>query len=278
MNIEEAVSYIRNVSDLVPELCLVLGSGFGEIANEIVGARIPYTEIPGFPRSTAPSHGGVLHVGTYCGRSIVAMQGRVHLYEGYSAAEVVFPIRVMHALGASTAVLTNAAGALGGNHRIGDLVLIEDHVSLANLAGLDPLRGFALSPTLPRFVSLNRAYDPALLRTAETAAHRIGEALTRGIYAFVTGPSFETPAEIRMLESFGCDLVGMSTVPEVLAARHIGMRVLAISAVSNAAVNSADDGHLTSAEEVWEAMERIRPTATAVLKAIVQAIDVPPDA
>jgi len=261
-----AVAYIRQHSDSVPEIALVLGSGLGELADDIQGVKIPYTDIPGFPVSTAPNHHGILHIGTLHGRSVVAMQGRVHLYEGYSPAEIIFPTRVMIALGAQILLLTNAAGALNPDFDIGDLVAVEDHLSLANLGGNDPLRG-PNDPVLgERFVSLNKAYSPDLITQAQAAGSALGHDIKRGAYAFVAGPSFETPAEIRMLRAIGADLVGMSTVPEVIAARHMGASVLVISTVTNKAVSTIDDDHITHEGEIWENMVVIKPRLRAVIE------------
>ena len=267
--IHSAVEQIRRQTALVPELCLVLGSGLGELADEIDGVRIDYASIPGLPTSTAPSHAGQFVLGHWHGRAVVAMQGRVHMYEGYQPSEVVLPMRVMAALGAKIALLTNAAGGLEKDHKVGDLVLVEDHLSIANLAGADPLRGPNDEELGPRFLSSNHAYDPDLIELAVQAAAEGGELLKRGTYAFVTGPTFETPAEIRMLQLLGCQLVGMSTVPEVLAARHMGLKVLAISAVTNLSVNSILDVHVTNEAEVWDAMKTIRPRLAKLVEALV---------
>jgi len=234
--------------------------------------QIPYADIPGFPTSTAPTHKGLLHLGRLQNRPVVAMQGRVHMYEGYQPAEVVYPMRVMAGLGATTALLTNAAGGLDSTYKIGDLVIVEDHLSLANLAGADPLRGPNDLSLGPRFVSMNGAYDRELINLALRAGQSVNEALNRGTYAFVTGPTFESPAEVRFLQSLGCQLVGMSTVPEVVAARHLGMQVLAISSVTNMSVTSVDDDHITNEAEVWENVEAIRPRLQAVVNAILQNI------
>ncbi len=268
-NLAAAIEYVRERTALVPDVCLVLGSGLGELAEEIEGVQIPYADIPGFPASTAPSHKGVLHIGQLAGQTVVAMQGRVHLYEGYQPSEVVFPMRVMAGLGARTAILTNAAGGLDPSFNVGDLVVIEDHLSLANLAGADPLRGPNDDSLGPRFVSMNGAYDQALIKLAQEASDSIGETLKRGTYAFVTGPTFESPAEVRFLQSTGCHLVGMSTVPEVVAARHQQLKVLAISAVTNCSVNSIHDEHITNEEEVWEAVGAIRPRLKAVISSVL---------
>ena len=270
--LDTAVATIRARSDLVPALALVLGSGLGELAEAIEGERIPNTDIPGFKRSTAPSHKGVLPVGKLAGCPVVAMQGRVHLYEGYTPQEVAFPMQVMGRLGAKTALLTNAAGGINAGYKVGDLVVVEDHLSLANLTARDPMRGPNDESVGPRFVSMNDAYSKRL----RAVAHKVGEAtgvpLPSGVYGFVSGPSFETPAEVRALRMLGCDLVGMSTVPEVMAARHSGMEVLAISSVTNLAVSSVEDDHITNEAEVWEAVEKIRPRLAKLVEALVPRI------
>jgi len=267
--IEQAVSFIRERADLVPDVGLVLGSGLGVLADEVEGEQIAYADIPGFPDSTAPSHKGTLHVGTLAGRKVVAMQGRVHLYEGYQPSEVAFPMRVMAGLGAKQAILTNAAGGLDPSIEVGDLVAIEDHLSMANLAGADPLRGPNDDRIGPRFVSMNGAYDKGLIAAAESVADSEGITLKKGVYAFVTGPSFETPAEVRLLQTLNCHVDGMSTVPEVIAARHHGLQVLAISAVTNTAVSSVQDTHVTNVEEVWDATKAIQPRLKSLVRGLL---------
>ena len=270
--LDEAAAFIRGRTAHIPELALVLGSGLGDLAEAIEGTAIPYSAIPHFPDSTAPSHKGVLHVGELAGVSVVAMQGRMHLYEGYTPQDVVFPMQVMARLGAKTALLTNAAGGVREDLNVTDIVLVEDHLSLANLAGNDPLRGPNDESVGERFVSMNNAYDKELRDEAMTVAGEGGLDLKSGVYGFVTGPSFETPAEIRAMRTLGADLVGMSTVPEVIAARHSGMKVLAISTVTNKAVSSLDDDHVTNAEEVWEAADLIRPKLAGFVHALVPRI------
>lgn len=267
--IDAAVKAIGERTATTPALALVLGSGLGELAEAVEGVAIPYADIPGFPVSTAPSHKGVLRVGTLAGVPVVAMQGRVHLYEGYTPQEVAFPMRVMARLGARCALLTNAAGGVNEGYSVGDLVVVEDHLSFANLAGRDPLRGPNDERVGPRFVSMNDAYSKRLRAIAHDVAEEVDIALGSGVYGFVTGPSFETPAEIRALRMLGCDLVGMSTVPEVMAARHSGMEVLAISSVTNLAVSSEESDHITSEAEVWEAVETIRPRLAKLVAALV---------
>ncbi|WP_298301125.1 purine-nucleoside phosphorylase [uncultured Erythrobacter sp.] len=267
--LDEAAAFVRGRTSHVPEVALVLGSGLGDLADAINGTAIAYSAIPHFPDSTAPSHKGVLHIGELAGVSVVAMQGRMHLYEGYSPQDVVFPMQVMARLGAKTALLTNAAGGIREDLSVTDLVLIEDHLSLANLAGNDPLRGPNDESVGERFVSMNNAYDRNLRAKAQAVAAKTGLDLQSGVYGFVTGPSFETPAEIRALRTLGCDLVGMSTVPEVIAARHSGMEVLAIGTITNKAVSSLDDDHITNAEEVWEAADLIRPKLAEFVNALL---------
>jgi len=257
---ESAEAYIRERTDIVPDTALILGSGLGGLADEIHGISIPYGDIPGFPVSTAPSHAGVLHIGQLAGRSVVAMSGRVHMYEGYSAGDVAFPVHVMAGLGAKTLVVTNASGGLSPGYAAGDLMILEDHLSLPGLAGADPTRG-AHDPSLgPRFTSLNEAYDRALAALALARATALKVNAHRGTYGFVVGPALETPAEVRALRMLGCDAVGMSTVPEVIAARQRGLDVLAISAICNIAVDSVDSEHVTTAEEVFEALTTTAPT------------------
>lgn len=265
--VDRAVRFLRERAGMVPEIALVLGSGLGPLAEAVEGIAVPYAEIPGFPVSTAPGHAGRLILGRLFGRDCAVMQGRVHMYEGYSPQEVVFPVRVLAALGARTLVLTNAAGGMHPEDRVGDLVVIEDHLSLAVASGLDPLRGPNDPAVGPRFVSMNRAYDPGLVALAA----RLG-GLRRGTYAHVVGPSFEPPALIRLLKLAGCDLVGMSTVPEVIAARHLGLRVLAISAVTNLAVDSVQSPHVTSEAEVWEAVALVQPKLLALMRALIPAL------
>lgn len=267
--LQSAVDYIRSRSSLDPEVAIILGSGLGELANLIDGVIVPYTNIPGVLAPTAPTHAGYLHIGQLFGVTVVAMQGRMHMYEGYSPQEVVFPVQVMAALGAKTLLVTNAAGGLHPDYNQGDLVLIEDHLSLANLSGGDPLRGPNDDQQGPRFTSLNNVYTTALLDVANRTANEIGLTLRRGVYGFVVGPSLETPAEVRALRRLGCDLVGMSTVPEVIAATHMGLDVLAISAVANTAISSLDDINVTSAEAVFTAMETIRPKLQTFLENLV---------
>ncbi|MEL6641039.1 MAG: purine-nucleoside phosphorylase [Pseudomonadota bacterium] len=267
-HVQDAVDAIRAQTDVVPDIAIALGSGLGPLADAFDGVAIPYTDIPHVPRSTAPGHDGQLLLGTLFGRRCVLMRGRVHMYEGYSPQEVTFPVRVMRALGAHTAVLTNAAGGMGPGQQVGDLVAIEDHLSLATAAGFDPLRGPNDPADGARFVSLNKAYDPGLITLAQSIAPQI----TRGVYAHCVGPSFEPPALIRLLQGAGCTLVGMSTVPEVIVARQMGMRVFALSAVTNICVNKVDHSHITNAAEVFDAAKIITPKLARFMEAFLPAL------
>jgi purine-nucleoside phosphorylase len=231
--IEEAVAAIRSRADLVPRAAVVLGSGLGGFADRVEDpVTIPYDEIPSWPVSTAMGHAGTLVLGTVAGAPVAVMRGRSHLYEGHGAERVVFGVRVLRRLGIDTLVITNACGGIRDDLSPGDLVLISDHL---NLQGTSPLVGPNDETLGPRFPDMTAAYDPELRALTHACAARLGQSLSEGVYAAWLGPAFETPAEIRMIRTLGADLVGMSTVPEVLAARHMGVRCLAISCVTNMA-------------------------------------------
>ena len=232
-DLDAAVAEIRERADVTPAVGVVLGSGLGGFADALEDAvEIPYADIPGWPQATAVGHAGTLVLGSFGGVPVAVMRGRAHLYEGLSPAKVVFGIRVLGLLGIRTLVLTNAVGAIDETLEPGQLVLISDHL---NLQGQSPLVGPNDESVGPRFPDMSDAYDPELRAAARVAAERLGLTLGEGIYAAWLGPAFETPAEIRMLRMFGASIVGMSTVPEVLAARHMGIRCLAISCVTNLA-------------------------------------------
>lgn len=231
--VDTAAALIRSRTLLEPRVAVVLGSGLGGFADELEEpVEIPYGEIPGWPVSTALGHAGTLALGEIDSVPLAVMRGRAHLYEGFSAAEVVFGVRVLARLGVRTLVLTNACGGVREDLAPGQLVLVSDHI---NLQGSSPLIGPNDESLGPRFVDMSDAYDPGLRAAAHAAAARLGFELPEGVYAAWLGPAFETPAEIRMTRAIGGDLVGMSTVPEVLAARHMGLRCLAISCVTNMA-------------------------------------------
>lgn len=266
-SIEETVGFLRERITRAPAVVLVLGSGLGGLADEIQDpVRIPYEEIPAFPRSTVAGHAGALVAGILAGVEVVAMQGRFHLYEGWEPAEVANPLRALAALGAGTLVLTNAAGGIRPGLRPGDLMLIADHI---NLMGRNPLVG----PVLPgeeRFPDMSEPYDSELRRITEELALAGGIALETGVYAAVLGPSYETPAEIRMLARLGADAVGMSTVPEVIVARALGLRVLGISCITNLAAGLGSTP--LSHQEVMEVGAQVRDRLAGLVRGVLPRI------
>jgi purine-nucleoside phosphorylase len=260
-----AADFIFSKTALQPSIALVLGSGLGAFADEFSGAvKIPYAEIPHFPRSTAIGHAGNLVIGNVGTIPVAGMQGRVHLYEGYSVKDVSFPIRVFARMGVKAVILTNAAGGIKSEFTQGRLVVIKDHI---NLQAVNPLSGPNDERFGPRFPDMTVAYDRRFREIAVGEGNRLGTGMYEGVYAAVAGPSYETPAEIRYLRAIGADLVGMSTVPEVIAARHSGIRVLGISCVTNAAAGILDQplNHL----EVLETAERVKGQFIALLKAVI---------
>jgi purine-nucleoside phosphorylase len=263
--IDAAVAAVRErASGARPEVGLILGSGLGGYADGLEGATaIPYQEIPGFARSTVPGHAGRLVIGTRAGVACAAMQGRIHFYEGHSARQVAFPARVLIALGARTLVVTNAAGGLC--HPPGTLMLIRDHI---NLFPDHPLRGPNDDRVGPRFPDMTQAYPTALRQLARAAAAAAGVELAEGVYAGSGGPAYETPAEVRMLGILGADATGMSTVPEVIAAAHMGARVLAISCITNWAAGLGG-GDALSHDEVTGTANRVRGRFEALLDEIL---------
>jgi purine-nucleoside phosphorylase len=251
-----------------PEVALVLGSGFGAVADTLLDRlSIPYTDVPNMPTSAVVGHAGNFVFGELSGRRVVVMQGRVHLYEGYSAQQVVFGARLMIMLGARTLMVSNAAGGIRDGMQPGELMLIEDHL---NLTGHNPLLGAHDAALGPRFPDMSAAYDPALLAVASSAAQRLGMTLQRGVYAGLLGPNYETPAEIRMLRSLHADAVGMSTVLEVLAAHHMGARVLGISCITNLAAGLAK--HKLSHSEVEATARASRAGFTRLLESVLQEL------
>lgn len=265
---ERAAAFLRKKTKLRPKIALVLGSGLGAFADEFSSAaRMPYSKIPHFPLSTAIGHAGQLVIGIVEGVPVVGMQGRVHLYEGYSVREVAFPVRVFAQLGVRAVILTNAAGGIKKEFTQGRLVAISDHI---NLQGVNPLTGPNEERWGRRFPDLTTAYDKEFRRLARSEASRLEIDLQEGVYAGLAGPSYETPAEIRYLRTIGADLVGMSTVPEVIAARHSGIRVLGISCVTNAAAGILD--RPLKHEDVLATAERVKGQFIGLLRAIIPAI------
>jgi purine-nucleoside phosphorylase len=268
---DEAAAFIRSQSNHRPTVGVVLGSGLGPLAEQIEEAdTIPYTAIPHFPLSTVAGHAGRLVLGRLAGMPVCALQGRFHFYEGYSLAQVTLPIRVMARLGIRTVILTNAAGGVNTSFQVGDLMLIEDHLNLVGMGGHNPLIGPNPEEIGPRFAAMNKAYTGRLRRLAQTVAAEQGLDLRRGVYAFVAGPNFETPAEIRFLRTIGADAVGMSTVPETIVAHHAGLEVLGISTITNLCIDVIDAELEPSHEEVQAAGQIIVPRLTTLLLAILE--------
>jgi purine-nucleoside phosphorylase len=266
--VDDAVRRIREATELEPQVGVVLGSGLGGLADELANrVEVPYEEIPGWPVSTAVGHAGLLVVGTIDGVHVAALKGRAHLYEGVPADRAVFGVRVLARLGVRTLVVTNAAGAINQGFRPGQLVLISDHV---NLLGTSPLVGPNDDTLGPRFPDMSEAYDPDLRARAHEAAAELGIELGEGVYGAWLGPQFETPAEIRFMRAVGCDLAGMSTVPEVIAARHQALRCLGISVVTNMAAGVVE-GRLDH-EAVLSVGAEAQPRLTALLRSLLPAL------
>ena len=265
---ESAAQFLLLQTALRPTIGLVLGSGLGGFADELSDAsRIPYASIPSFPRSTAIGHAGQLVIGKVGDAAVAVMQGRVHLYEGYSPSEVVFPTRVLGRMGIRAIILTNAAGGINLEYKQGALVVITDHI---NLQGRNPLVGPNDDRLGPRFPDMTQAYCKVYREIALQAARRLGKTVYQGVYAGLLGPNYETPAEIRYLRTIGADLVGMSTIPEVISARHIGLKVLAISCVTNMAAGISDE--VLSHEDVLKTGERVKGDFVALLRAVLPEI------
>lgn len=275
--IEEAVAAIRAHSGLVPSIGLILGSGLGELFAAVEEAvAVPYGGVPHLAPSTVPGHIGRFLLGYLAGRPVVVMQGRLHYYEGYTMAQTTLPVRIMAGLGARTLVVTNAAGGINPSFRVGDLMRIVDHINLLGMAGQNPLWGPNDEALGPRFVDMRAAYDPELGALAEEIARGLGFELRRGVYAQLSGPSFETPAEVRFLRSIGVDAVGMSTAAEVVVARHAGMRVLGLSHISNVASGEETAPMPAGADphgEVLAAGQRAIPRLVALVRGVLERLE-----
>ena len=265
---EKAAKFVLSKTKLRPQIALILGSGLGAFADEFQNAtKIPYAKIPNFPRSTAIGHAGQLVLGNVDGIPVAGMQGRVHLYEGYSPKQVAFPVRVFARMGVKAIIVTNAAGGINLGYSEGALVALRDHI---NLQGTNPLIGPNDDRFGPRYPDVTRAYDPDFRRFAAEAGKKLALNLHEGVYLALSGPNYETPAEIHAFRGMGADLVGMSTVPEVLAARHSNIRVLGISCVTNMAAGIT--GKSLTAEEVFETGARVKHQFIALLRAIIPRI------
>jgi len=267
--VDEAAAAVRARSSIRPRVALILGSGLGDLADEIESATaVPYGEIPDFPVSTVPGHAGMLVLGRLQGTPVAAMRGRVHFYEGYTLREITFPVRVMRRLGAEVLIVTNAAGGLNEAFSTGDLMVLNDHLNLMGMAGQSPLIGPDEPALGVRFLDMLNAYDLDLREAAQRTAAQHGFVMREGVYAMVGGPAYETMAEIRFLQRGGADAVGMSTIPEAIVARHEGMRVLGISAITDMAVGSKA-ANAISHVEVLAAAERIKPHLATVVKGVL---------
>lgn len=266
----EATNFICSQSKVQPRVGLILGSGLGALAEEVENAvSISYEDIPHFPVSTVEGHDGKLVIGTLQGQAVVIMQGRFHLYEGYELSSVTFPIRVMKKLGVETIIVTNAAGGVNESYKVGDLMVIRDHI---NFTCQNPLIGPNDPEFGERFPDMSTAYDLDLQKLAHEIAQEQGQKLKEGIYMGLLGPTYETPAEIRMIRKLGGDAVGMSTVPEVIVARHAGIRILGISCITNMAAGILPQP-LTHTE-VYETANRVKPIFAGLIKGICGALEV----
>jgi purine-nucleoside phosphorylase len=262
---ESAAAFLLARTALRPKIGVVLGSGLGAFADELSeAARVPYSQIPSFPRSTAIGHAGQMVIGKVGDVPVAAMQGRVHLYEGYSAEQVAFPVRVLGRMGIRALIITNAAGGINTKYKQGALVVISDHI---NLQGQNPLAGENDERLGPRFPDMTQAYWKPYREMALQAAQKLGKTVHEGVYAGLLGPSYETPAEIRHLRTIGADLVGMSTIAEVIAARHMGVKVLGISCVTNMAAGILDQP--VNHQEVLDTAERVKDDFVALLRAVL---------
>jgi len=269
--IDEIADVIRSKSSYRPRVGLILGSGLGSLAASVEQAVIiPFTDLPNWPVSTVVGHQGHLVLGRLEGQEIAVMQGRVHYYEGYSMAQVGLPVRVLQRLGIEILIVTNAAGAVNPAFEPGDLMLIKDHVNIIGMSGLNPLRGPNLDELGPRFPDMSQAYDHDLLALAQKVAAEANIKVHTGVYIGLSGPSFETPADLRFLQVIGADAVGMSTVPEVTIARHGGTRVLGISGISNKA--NLDGSTMTTHAEVLEAGKIIAPKMETIIRSVLRNI------
>ena len=265
---ESAAALAEKLGDFKPEILLILGSGLGTLGDEVENpVVVPYPQVPHMKRSTVPDHRGQFVFGTLAGRRVAVMQGRLHTYEGWSFADVSYPVRVLRLLGAETLLVTNAAGAVNTTFSAGDIMLITDHIKLF---GVSPLCGPNLEAFGPRFPDVSHVYTTRLQETARRAAQFLGIPLREGVYMYFPGPQFETPAEVRMARTLGADAVGMSTVPETIVAAHCGMQVLGFTLCTNMAAGVLDQP--LSGEEVLEAAEEAKPRVTALVKACLEQV------
>lgn len=266
--IKASADFILKQSKYKPEIGLILGSGLGSLADAIEDAEYyNYADIPNFPTSTVEGHAGRLVIGKLGNKQVVAMQGRFHYYEGYTQQEITFPVRVMKALGVNTIVVTNAAGGANTNFKPGDLMLIKDHI---NLSGNNPLIGKNDQRLGPRFPDMSSAYTPKYIDVVKECANKLNIELQEGVYAFFSGPTYETPAEVKMARILGADAVGMSTAPEVIVASHSGIEVIGISCITNMAAGILDQP--LDHEEVIETTQKVKAEFLSLVKSVVNHI------
>jgi purine-nucleoside phosphorylase len=269
--IDQAADAVRQQISVIPKTGIILGSGLGELAEIVEKPTfIPFASIPHWPVSTVPGHQGRLVVGTIKNQPVMVMQGRVHYYEGYSMAEVTLPVRVMKRLGVENLIVTNAAGAINPQYQPGDVMLIVDQINLIGMGGLNPLRGPNLEVFGERFPDMSQAYDRKFAAAVHQIATKAGLDVWEGVYVCLAGPSFESPADLRFLRGIGADAVGMSTVPEVIVARHSGIRVLGLSGISNKA--NLDGSTITTHEEVLQAGKLIAPKLMAIILGFLEQL------
>ncbi len=269
--IDEVADVVRRCTHHQPKIALILGSGLGGLADSIQGPDfIPYGNLPHWPKSTVGGHAGRLVIGALENQPVMVMQGRVHFYEGYSMAQVTLPIRVMQRMGIEILIVTNAAGAINPDYAPGDVMLITDNLNMIGMGGMNPLMGPNDETLGPRFPDMSRAYDRQLCELARSAAKQNDLVLHEGVYVGLSGPSFESPADLRFLRLAGSDAVGMSTVPEVIVARHGGMRVLGFSGISNKA--NLDGNTETTHEEVLAAGKVIAPKLEVIIRAVLRSL------
>ena len=271
--VEEAAGAVRRQLTTSPRVGMILGSGLNALAEAVEAeAVIPYAGIPHFARSTVEGHVGRIVAGQLEGQAVFVMQGRVHAYEGYSMGQATLPVRVMQVLGVQVLLVTNAAGGLNPSFRAGDVMVIRDHINLPGMTGRNPLRGPNLDHFGPRFPDMSQPYDPDLRAIARDVATEAGVPVREGVYVCLSGPSFETPAEIHFLRVIGADAVGMSTAPEVVVARHGGMRVLGLSGISNVALSGGEHHGETTHEEVLEAGRLLVPRMEVIIRGVLRRL------
>lgn len=269
-HVEAAATAVRAATEQQPTIGLILGSGLSSLADALEASDVIHTvDIPHWPTSTVAGHSGRIVIGRLEGRTVLVLQGRVHFYEGYTMQQITLPVRVMHALGVKTLIVTNAAGGMNPTFAPGDLMLIKNHLNIPGMAGHNPLRGPNDPDVGPRFPDMTAPYDAELRQLAHAVAAEHGFTLREGVYAFVAGPSYETPSELRFLQMIGGDAVGMSTVPSVIVARHAGIRVLGVSTITNMAIPDPAPGTVLTHDEVLETGRVVIPRLAQLVRGVI---------